>query len=152
MEAVPGDTPFCTTTHTCNLEYAAQELFFTSLPCSPSYMKVLIPQSCPAVCNLMDCGLPGNFCPWNSSGKNIGMGCHFLLQWIFPTQESNLGLPHCRQILYHLSHLGSPTQGDKVLCEGWCSGTNAPWTVRAISLPSCPKCSLSILFHNFFLT
>ena len=99
MEAVPGDTPFCTITHTCNLEYAAQELFFTSLPCSPFYMKVLIPQSCPAACNLMDCSLPGNFCPWNSSGKNTGMGCHFLLQRIFPTQVMNLGLPHCRQTL-----------------------------------------------------
>ena len=36
------------------------------------------------------------------------MGCHFLLQGIFPTQGSNLGLPHCRQTLYHLSHQGSP--------------------------------------------
>ena len=36
------------------------------------------------------------------------MGCHFLLQGIFPTQESNLGLPHCRQTLYPLSHQGSP--------------------------------------------
>ena len=35
------------------------------------------------------------------------MGCHFLLQWIFPTQGSNLDLLHCRQILYHLSHQGS---------------------------------------------
>ena len=34
------------------------------------------------------------------------MGCHFLLQGIFPTQGSNLGLPHCRQILYHLSYQG----------------------------------------------
>ena len=32
------------------------------------------------------------------------MGCHFLLQGIFPTQGSNLGLPHYRQTLYHLSH------------------------------------------------
>ena len=32
------------------------------------------------------------------------MGCHFLLQGIFPTQGSNLGLPHCRQTLYRLSH------------------------------------------------
>ena len=32
------------------------------------------------------------------------MGCHFLLQGIFLTQELNLGLLHCRQILYHLSH------------------------------------------------
>ena len=37
------------------------------------------------------------------------MGCHFLLQGICPTQGSNLGLPHCRQMLYHLSHEGSPT-------------------------------------------
>ena len=43
-------------------------------------------------------------CPWNSPGKNTGVGCHFLLQEIFPTQGSNLGLPYCRQILYHLSH------------------------------------------------
>ena len=47
-------------------------------------------------------------CPWNSPGKNIGVGCCFLLQVIFPTQGSNPGLPHCRQILYHLSHRGSP--------------------------------------------
>ena len=36
------------------------------------------------------------------------MGCHFLLQGIFPTQGSNPGLLHCRQMLYHLSHQGSP--------------------------------------------
>ena len=47
-------------------------------------------------------------CPWDSPGKNTGVGCHFLLQEIFPTQGSNLGLPHCRQILYCLSHQGSP--------------------------------------------
>ena len=35
-------------------------------------------------------------------------GCHFLLQGIFLTQGSNPGLPHCRQMLYHLSHQGSP--------------------------------------------
>ena len=36
------------------------------------------------------------------------MGCHALLQGIFPTQGSNVGLPHCRRILYHLSHQGRP--------------------------------------------
>ena len=36
-------------------------------------------------------------CPWNSPGKNSGVGCQFLLQVIFPTQGSILGLPHCRQ-------------------------------------------------------
>ena len=44
---------------------------------------------------------------WDSPGKSTEVGCHFLLQKIFPTQGSNPGLPHCRQILYHLSHQGS---------------------------------------------
>ena len=39
-------------------------------------------------------------CPWNSPGKNTGVGCHALLQEIFLTQGSNLGLLHCGQILY----------------------------------------------------
>ena len=46
-------------------------------------------------------------CPWNSQGKNTGVGCHPLLQGIFPTQGSNLGLSHCRQILYFLSYRGN---------------------------------------------
>ena len=46
-------------------------------------------------------------CPWNSPGKNTGVGCNFLLQGIFPTQRSNPGLLHCRQVLCHLSHQGS---------------------------------------------
>ena len=47
--------------------------------------------------------------PWDFPGKNTGVGCHFLLQGIFPssTQGSNLGLLHCRQTLYCLSHYGS---------------------------------------------
>ena len=48
------------------------------------------------------------FCPWNSPGKNTGVGCHFLLQGIFPTQGLNSSLPPCRQTLYQLSHQGSP--------------------------------------------
>ena len=47
-------------------------------------------------------------CPWSSPDKNTGVGCLSLLQGIFPTQGSNLGLPHCRQTLYPLSHQGSP--------------------------------------------
>ena len=42
--------------------------------------------------------------------KNSGVGTLALLQRIFPTQESNPGLPHCRQILYQLNHLGSFSQ------------------------------------------
>ena len=44
--------------------------------------------------------------PWNFPGKNIGMGCHLHLQGIFSTQRLNLGLLHCRQIIYQLGHLG----------------------------------------------
>ena len=39
--------------------------------------------------------------PWDSPGKNTVVGCHFLLQGIFPNQGSKLGPLHCRQILYH---------------------------------------------------
>ena len=46
-------------------------------------------------------------CPWDSPGKSTGVGCHFLLHGIFPTQGSNLGLLHCGQTVYHLSHQGS---------------------------------------------
>ena len=47
-------------------------------------------------------------CLWNSAGKNTGVGSHSLFQGIFPTQGSKLGFLHCRQILYCLSHQGSP--------------------------------------------
>ena len=43
--------------------------------------------------------------PWNSPGQNTGVSSLFL----FPTQGSNPGLPYCRQILYQLSHKGSPS-------------------------------------------
>ena len=46
--------------------------------------------------------------PWDFPGKSTGVGCHFLLQGIFLTQGSNPGLLHCRQMIYPLSHQGSP--------------------------------------------
>ena len=46
--------------------------------------------------------------PWDFPGKDTGVGCHFPLQGIFPTQGSNLGLLHCRQILYWRNYKGSP--------------------------------------------
>ena len=49
----------------------------------------------------------GLYSPWNSPGKNTRVGSLSLLQGIFPTQWSNPGLPHCRQIFYQLSHKGS---------------------------------------------
>ena len=50
----------------------------------------------------------GLYSPWNSPGQNTEVGSLFLLQGIFPTQGSNPGLPHCRRILYQLSHKGIP--------------------------------------------
>ena len=47
-------------------------------------------------------------CPWNSPGKNAGVGCYSLLQGIYLTQRFNTSLLHWRQILYHLSHQESP--------------------------------------------
>ena len=51
----------------------------------------------------------GSYSPWNSPGQNTGVGSLCVLQGIFPAQESNSGLPHCRRILYQLSHQGSPS-------------------------------------------
>ena len=45
--------------------------------------------------------------PWNFPGNSTGVGCHFHLQGIFPTQGLNSSLPYCRQTLYRLSHQGS---------------------------------------------
>ena len=50
----------------------------------------------------------GLYSPWNSPDQNTGVGSLSLLQGIFPTQGSNPGLLHYRQILYQLSHKGSP--------------------------------------------
>ena len=63
------------------------------------------------------CSLSGF--PWNSPGKNTGVGCHFLLQGIFLTQGLNPGLLHYRQIPYHLSHQGSPEMGQVHFSREW---------------------------------
>ena len=75
-------------------------------------MNVLVSELCLILCYCMDC----SFCQWNSLGKNTEVGSHSLPQGIFPTQGSNLCLPHCKWILYRLSHQGSPN-GDKVLVK-----------------------------------
>ena len=68
----------------------------------------LATQLCPTLCDPMDCSLSGSSVHGDSPGKNTGV-CHALLQRIFPTQGSNPGLLHYRQILYCLSHQGSPS-------------------------------------------
>ena len=87
----------------------------TALPGLLSIPILILPLSLPFI------ALPPSFAPyflltlspfphpiWNSPGKSTGVGCNSTLQGIFPTQGLNLGLLHCRQILYHLSHQGNP--------------------------------------------
>ena len=84
-------------------------LFYLLCLISQCAVLCLVAQSCLTVslCHPLDCSLPGSSVHWDSSGQNTGVGCHALLQGIFPIQRLNPGLPHCRQILYCLSHQGS---------------------------------------------
>ena len=70
----------------------------------------LVTQLCPSVCKPMDWTPPGSSIHGDFPGKNTGVGCHALLQGMFPTQGSNPGLPQCRLIFYHLNHQGSREQ------------------------------------------
>ena len=67
----------------------------------------ILPQLTLTLCDPMDCSLPDFTIHGIFPGRSAGVGCHFLLQGIFPTQGLNPGLPHCRQMCYHLSHQGS---------------------------------------------
>ena len=72
------------------------------------HMLCLVTQSCLTLCNPMDCTPPGSSVHGGSPGKNIGVGCHAILQEVFPIQGLNPVLSHWRGILYHLSHQRSP--------------------------------------------
>ena len=81
------------------------------------------------------------YSPWNSPDQNTGVGSYPLLQEIFLTQESNPGFLHCRQILYQLSHKGSPRTLEWVAC---------PFSSRY----SCPRNQtvVSYIAGGFFFT
>ena len=79
----------------------------SSCPLSLSLVSIYFVLSCSVVSDSL--GPHGLYCsPWNSPGQNTGVGSLSLLQGIFPTQGSNPGVPHCRHILYQLSHRRSP--------------------------------------------
>ena len=73
--------------------------------CENTHVLCLVAHPCLTLCDpwTVTCQGPVH---GDSPGKNTGVGCHALLQGIFPTQGLNPGLPHCRQILYCLSHQG----------------------------------------------
>ena len=77
---------------------------FFNTPYCKSTMWSEVAQSCLTLCDPMNTRL---LRPCDFLGKSTGVGCHFLLHGIFPTQESNPGFPHCRQMLYCLSYQGS---------------------------------------------
>ena len=83
-----------------NYLLSAQKYPCTALLC-------LVTQLFTTLCDLMECSPPGSSVHGDSPGKNTGLGCYAFLQGIFPTQALNPGLPHCRQILYHLRNQGS---------------------------------------------
>ena len=71
-------------------------------------VKLLVAQSCPTLCDWWTISLPGSSVHGILQATILEWVAYFLLQGIFLTQGSNLGLSHCRQILYCLSHQGSP--------------------------------------------
>ena len=76
---------------------------------------MLVAQSYPTLCNPVVCSSPGSSVYGILPDRNTAVDCLSLLQGILPTQGSNLGLPHFRQILYHLSHQGNPYMD---ICRG----------------------------------
>ena len=74
-------------------------------------VQYLVTQLCPTLWNPMDCSLPGTSVHWDSPGKNIGVGCHAVLQGIFQTQGLNLHLLcllHCLTASLPLAPPGKP--------------------------------------------
>ena len=69
-------------------------------------VKMLVALLCLTLSDSMDLQPSRLLCPWNSPGKDTGVSSHSLLQKILLSQGLNPGLPHCRQVLYHLSHQG----------------------------------------------
>ena len=58
----------------------------------------LVTKSCLTLCGSYRPSPARLPCQWDSPGKNTGLGCHFLLQGIVPSQQSNSGLLHCRRL------------------------------------------------------
>ena len=69
---------------------------------------MLVSQLCPTLCDPVDCSLPVSSVHGILQARILEWVATPFSRGIFPTQESNPDLPHCRQIIYHLSHQGSP--------------------------------------------
>ena len=98
-------------------------------------MSSSIAQLRPTLCDPMDCNPPGSSAHGIFQARVLEWGCHFLLQGIFPTQGSNLGLPHCRQIFYQLSYKGSLKLFQKIAEEGTLPNSLYEATITLIPKP-----------------
>ena len=115
---LPPTDSFNLCSDTCNYTSGAKHKIPRAQPFHPvtphpkwGAALCLVAQPCLTLCNPMDCSLPGSSVHEDSPGKNTGVSCHALLQGSsHPGIEprSPASLPHCGQVLYHLSHHGSP--------------------------------------------
>ena len=97
--------------------------FFSIKQLHPVLLLCMCVLSCSShvlLCESIDCSLPGSSVHRDSLGKILEWRGDSLLQGIFPTRESNPGLLHCRQILYHLSHQRSPCYNCVCVCVCVC--------------------------------
>ena len=108
---------------------------------SPLVGVALVAQLCLILCDPMDCSLPSSsrlLCPWDFPGKNSGVGCHSLLQRIFPTQGSSPGLLHWQVDSSPSEPPGKPEtpllpliRGGRCRVLGGCVGGHRPLSPRA---------------------
>ena len=92
----------------------------------------------------------GLYSPWNSLGQNTGVGCLSLLQEIFPTQGSNPGLPHCRQILYQLSYQGAFPKSASDLTQGHFKLLSLSWVFGNVLFSMCPLRAKTVFYILWF--
>ena len=91
-----------------NLSYHLKQYIIVALYICTSFTECSISLSVMPDSLFATLWLSRFFHPWNSPSRNTGVGCHSFLHGVFPTHGLNPGLLYCRQILYSLSHLGSP--------------------------------------------
>ena len=105
-------------------------------------------QSCLTLFESRHCSRDRLLCPWDSPGKNTGVGRLSLLQGIFPAQGLNPSILHCREILHHLSQKGSPRlpwPNSNTITSAKTSLTQ-PEALHPHSVHPCPFCTIPILF------
>ena len=133
---------------------------FTIVHCAFPGVCVKVLQSCLILCDPMGCRSSRFPCPWDSSGKNTGVGCHALLQGIFPSQGSNWHLLSLAQAVgflplappANLPSLASPTRHLQSLNGDGVSGAGLRHFGVSLSFPGSLQCIWELyMLLNFCL-